>query len=61
MIDWLCPVCKSRNMMWDSDEDAEDSGYSVAGIVSFYHCENCGMEAELLVPAKINTKKGNKK
>lgn len=31
-----------------SDENAEDAGYDIEGIVSFYTCGSCGAEYEVL-------------
>ena len=44
-----CPVCGNR-LHWDSDADSEDVGYETKGIITYYHCENCGSEVEILLP-----------
>ena len=46
----ICPNCSSYSLHWNSDAEAEECGYSVAGIVTFYHCANCGAEVEVFVP-----------
>lgn len=50
MIGELCPTCKEDHLRWDNDEDAESIEWSIAGTVSYYHCENCGTEIEVFVP-----------
>ena len=44
-----CPICQAE-LLWDSDCGAEEAGYSVEGTLSFYHCENCGADLEILSP-----------
>ena len=39
-----CYVCGEKSVIWDCDYDAEDFGYDYPGIVSCYHCINCGAE-----------------
>lgn len=42
---------KSENALgWD--EDSDDAGCEIKGILSFYHCEECGTQIEVLVPEK---------
>lgn len=47
-----CYCCRHRAVYWNSDADAEDAGYTEAGIVSFYTCGNCGAEIEMFIPIK---------
>lgn len=55
----LCPNCMEGVLSWDSDEEAEDIGYSEPGILSFYHCTACGAEIEVYVPDKANEKEND--
>ena len=40
-----CLFCNSK-MMWMNDEDMEQVGYTVKGIVSYLKCSNCRATAE---------------
>jgi len=40
-----CLFCNSK-MMWMNDEDMEQVGYTVKGIVSYLKCSNCHATAE---------------
>ena len=55
---YSCPVCR-ETLCWESDEDAEDVGYYEKGIVSYLHCENCGVHIEMFIP-ETNIYKGEK-
>ena len=52
VVDFVCPICKRAKMHWDGDEDSDDAGCEIKGILSFYHCEECGTQIEVLVPEK---------
>ena len=45
-----CPVC-GEFLCWGDDEEAEDIGCSAEGIISFYHCEKCGVDVEIFFPS----------
>ena len=45
---WECFKCGHRTVAWQSDFDAEDCGYDGVGIVSYYSCQNCGAEYEVV-------------
>ena len=47
-----CPHCNQHGLCWESDADADDCGYEMPGIVSFYHCRHCGAYIEIYVPNK---------
>lgn len=59
MIDFLCPHCRARMLKWESDEEASDIGYYEEGIVSYYHCDNCGVHVEIYIPRR-NENEGGK-
>lgn len=44
---WNCFKCGEDKVFWNSDFDADECGYSLHGIVSFYTCLNCGAEYEV--------------
>lgn len=54
-----CPACGGE-MIWDSEEDAEDIGYVDDGTVVFYHCPKCEASIEMFLPYPGNGK-GNAK
>ena len=41
----LCWFCKME-LIWDSDADAEESGYERPGIIAHLHCPNCQASVE---------------
>jgi hypothetical protein len=43
-----CPRC-DQQLIWGNDFDAEDIGYDVGGIVTYYSCQ-CGVQVEIFVP-----------
>ena len=45
----VCPNCGSR-MIWNSDFDMEDVGYSEKGIGSVYTCSKCKASIEICIP-----------
>lgn len=47
-----CYCCRHMSVYWQSDEDAEDAGYTREGVVSFYTCGNCGAEIEVFMPTE---------
>lgn len=47
---FYCPACGQFTAIWQSDFDAEDVGYILPGIVSYYTCTNCHAEIEVYVP-----------
>lgn len=46
-----CFYCGQRSVIWDADFDFEDYGYEGDGIVSTFHCQNCGAEYEQIIRA----------
>lgn len=46
-----CPKCDQK-MIWDSDCTADEAGYSEDGLVSFFHCADCGSSAVFHQPLK---------
>ena len=44
-----CYHC-GEEMIWNNDFDFEDVGREGDGVASFFHCPNCGTEAEIYVP-----------
>ena len=39
-----CMKCGSDKVIWECDYDYSDFGYEGEGIVSCYHCQNCGAD-----------------
>lgn len=54
-----CPNCEQQELIWDSSADSNDCGYELDGIVSLYHCTNCGAEIEIFVPNENQYKEEN--
>lgn len=54
---FYCPVCGKRSAVWQNDFDADDAGYLVPGIVTFYTCSECGAEIEAFRPDITETEK----
>ena len=46
--------CGEKSVVWDSDFDAEDYGYSFKGIVHECHCSNCGAEITYVINLEEN-------
>lgn len=45
-----CPICNRRTAVWQNDFDADDAGYLVPGIVTFFLCNECSAEIEVFRP-----------
>lgn len=45
----ICVNCRS-NMIWQNDFDFSDYGAEGQGIVSVYHCSECGTLSENYIP-----------
>ena len=50
-----CFHCGMRAVIWDSDFDAEDVGYTDPGIVHMCHCSNCGAQIEYYIRTEEDT------
>jgi DNA-directed RNA polymerase subunit RPC12/RpoP len=50
---YRCPICGGE-LCWESDFNAEEvlGRDDDGGIVSYYHCMNCGREYEISDPVK---------
>ena len=44
-----CLHCRSFAVTWDADFNLEDYGYEGDGIVSTFHCNNCGADIEYII------------
>lgn len=40
------------NLVWQNDFDFEDCGYDGCGVVTFWHCSQCGAEIEVKLPLR---------
>ena len=43
-----CFICGCECVIWDSDFDTEDVGLMEEGIVSFFHCSECGADYQVI-------------
>ena len=50
MSDYHCMNCGSTKVIWESDFDFEDVGIAGEGIVSYYHCADCGADITYAKP-----------
>lgn len=48
---WICGICGTP-LIWGADFDFEDYGMEGEGVVSNYSCPNCGVTAEIYMPAE---------
>lgn len=45
-----CYLCKSNEVIWKADFDADEIDEEMHGIIHEYHCKNCGAEITVYEP-----------